>query len=157
MDKQNHPETLSKTDKIKQRWKDGAYAKLFTPEVKEKRKATIRKARTEGRFLTPAERFNETKDPKYAHVGKGVKHHRAKKWKLKSPTGKILEGTNLNEIVRNNLGLFEPDDVVWGGPSKNQCRAVSGISNLRLLKPDGSYRRTHWKGWQLLSCTDVNP
>lgn len=158
MEKQYHPVKQTKSDKLKAHWKNGVYKNVSSTEANNKRRESIRKARQEGKFLTPNELQEKTQDPKYDHVAKGVKHHRSKLWTIKSPEGILIKGINLSQIVRDNMDKFIPDDVVWGGPSNNQCRAVCCISNLQLLKPNGEPRRKSWKGWTLVSVESLeNP
>ena len=74
----------------------------------------------------------------------------AKYWVLKSPNQQIVEGWNLNEIVRKNEHLFDKDDVSWFGESNNQCRAAKGLRGLFEMKKDGSGpKNLSWKGWMI--------
>ncbi len=147
---------LTKSEKISNAWKNGNYENVHSPSATAKRKASIKKARAEGRSMLPSELYALTKDEKYARSGKGIKHRLAKYWKLKAPTGEIVEGINLNELIRQHKHLFLPDDVVWGGPAGNQCRAACCISQLTHKKPNGEYRRNSWKGWRLIEMREVN-
>lgn len=77
----------------------------------------------------------------------------AKYWCLKAPNQQVIEGKNLNEIIRQHSHLFKPEDVVW---KKSQCRASKGIRQLinrnKDKKPPNS-----WKGWRLKSRADAPP
>lgn len=75
-----------------------------------------------------------------------AKHWKSKFWQLKSPSEELIEGANLNQIIRDNAHLFDPMDVVW----KNaRCNASHGIRHLFDIKEDGSLRNNSWKGWRI--------
>ena len=89
---------------------------------------------------------------------KGPDNWKAKYWILKAPTQKIIQGWNLNELIRQNTHLFDPDDVVWYGKSKCQCRASKGLRYLFEMKKDGSGPKAHsWKGWMIGDRRDEEP
>jgi hypothetical protein len=73
-------------------------------------------------------------------------HHCAKYWQLKSPNGEIIEGFNLNKLIKDNCFLFLDEDVTWilGG-----CKASKNLRKLIDKKKDGGFRRNTWKGWKL--------
>jgi hypothetical protein len=77
---------------------------------------------------------------------KGEKNHIAKQWAVKSPSGAVLEGKSLRNLVRENAHLFDERDVAF---RKNKhgtdlwCAADMGLRKLfRDKKPVHS-----WKGW----------
>ena len=77
----------------------------------------------------------------------------AKYWILKAPTQEILEGKNLNYLVRTNAHLFIAGDLVW---VKGQCRATKGLRGLFDMKKDGSGpKNLSWKGWMIGDRRDV--
>lgn len=79
---------------------------------------------------------------------RGERHWKAKYWKIRTPTGQYLEGVNLNEIVRKNEHLFDPDDVVW---KKSQCRASRGLGMMFT-----NYKCCSWKGWTAMNSWERN-
>ena len=74
-------------------------------------------------------------------AAKGEGHWKAKYWKIRSPYGEAIEGKNLNEIVRRNSHLFDPEDLEW---NKASCRASKGIRQLFEGKRNNA---VSWKGW----------
>jgi len=82
-------------------------------------------------------------------------HWAAKYWILKAPTQEIIEGKNLNDLVRENAHLFDADDVVW---CRHRCRATKGLRGLFEMKKDGSGPKTlSWKGWMIGDRREVQP
>lgn len=79
--------------------------------------------------------------------GKHSDHKNAKWWKFENKAlGKVLEGKNLNQLVRDNEDLFDQEDMKWDrcGCKASRC--------LRTLKSPGKKRtRNSWKGWMI--CT----
>ena len=81
---------------------------------------------------------------------KGPEHWKARYWILKAPNQQIIQGRNLNELIRQNVGMFLPDDVKWYGKSKSMCRASKGLRQLFEMKKDGSGPKVYsWKGWMI--------
>src|SRR3990172_7078364 len=84
---------------------------------------------------------------------KGPDHWKAKYWIFKAPNQQIIQGWNLNELVRENAHLFDKRDVVWYGKSKCKCRATKGLRSLFEMRKDctgAEIRKTHfWKGWTI--------
>jgi len=82
----------------------------------------------------------------------GPLNWRSKFWVIKSPTGIILRGKNLNHIIRENAAMFASDDVKF---HDSRCKASKGIGQLFLKKSDG---RTpcakSWKGWTAILKTE---
>lgn len=79
----------------------------------------------------------------------GPENWKAKEWAIRSPDGIILQGKNLNHIIRENAHLFSPSDVAW---KKSQCLASKRISSLFLTKSDGKTPcALSWKGWTPIS------
>jgi hypothetical protein len=72
---------------------------------------------------------------------KGPGHWKSKYWRLRTPAGVVIEGKNLNHLVRENAHLFAPDDIQW---KKSACRASAGLAQLFQQRPNGP---TSWKGW----------
>jgi hypothetical protein len=85
---------------------------------------------------------------------KGPDHWKSRYWKIKGPNGVILEGWNLNEIIRQNADLFASGDVIW---RKSKCRAAKGIRDLFQPGKDGVTKVHEWKGWTALVKADVEP
>jgi hypothetical protein len=89
---------------------------------------------------------------------KSPEHWKARYWILKAPNQKIIQGWNLNELIRQNAELFLPDDVKWYGKSNCECRASKGIRRLFEMKKDGSGPRVlSWKGWMIGDRRDEEP
>lgn len=78
-------------------------------------------------------------------TGKGPDHLKAIYWQLKSPNQQMIEGWNLNELVRTNAHLFQPADLVWKG---SDCRATKGLRGLFEMRNGELFRRS-WKGWAI--------
>jgi hypothetical protein len=89
---------------------------------------------------------NRTGIPMVGRGAKSSKHHKSKFWQLKTPDGAMIEGVNLNQLVRDNISLFSPLDVIWIG---ERCHASHGIRHLFDIKKDGGLRNNSWKGWQI--------
>ena len=81
-------------------------------------------------------------------TSKGVKHHSAKRWLVRSPENVVYDFVCLAEFIRGNLHLFPETATRWYGPSNNTCAALIGISSLHPLRawPKGS-----WRGWTWVS------
>ena len=80
-------------------------------------------------------------------------HHKAIYWAFKNTSsGATLKGKNLNQLIRDNLTAFKPDDVVWKG---SRCRASKGLSSLtQINKKTGHPYLASWKGWFAISITE---
>ena len=79
---------------------------------------------------------------------KGIEHNNAVKGVLKSPDGKLYTFCNVSQFVRDNLHLFEPEDVVWKkyrSSNTPTCRALGGL--LCVVALNG--KSPSWKGWTL--------
>lgn len=75
--------------------------------------------------------------------GKHSDHKNAKWWKFENKAlGKVLEGKNLNQIVRENESLFDPADLKWDTCGCNAVRCLRLLKNSK--KPVNS-----WKGWMI--------
>lgn len=72
---------------------------------------------------------------------KSSDHWKSKWWSIERHDGIVLEGKNLNQLIRENSQYFHPDDVIWNG---SKCRASSGIRLLYCGKPNNT---KNWKGW----------
>lgn len=79
--------------------------------------------------------------------GKHADHKNAKFWKFENKAmGKTIEGKNLNQLIRDNAELFDPDDLKWDTCGCNASRC------LRTLKSPGKKRTVNsWKGWMILT------
>jgi hypothetical protein len=76
--------------------------------------------------------------------GKHANHKNAKEWKFYNlALGKVLEGRNLNQLVRDNAELFDPKDLNWDTCGCNAVRCLRGLQNQK-KKPTYS-----WKGWMI--------
>ena len=76
--------------------------------------------------------------------GKHENNKNAKEWKFYSVgLGKVLEGKNLNQLVRDNAELFDPRDLRWDTCGCNAVRCLRGLQNQK-KKPTYS-----WKGWMI--------
>lgn len=84
---------------------------------------------------------------------KGPDNMFAKYWQLKGPNQQIIEGWNLNELVRANAHLFSQSDIKWNG---SDCRATKGLRTLFRMK-NGSPRTHSWKGWTIGDRRDDEP
>lgn len=77
---------------------------------------------------------------------KGTGHINGRTWQIRSPRGRTYRFKNLMEFIRQNSGLFDPQDTEWKTTPKGDltCRAHTGIAgiSIRLKNPRGS-----WKGW----------
>ena len=71
---------------------------------------------------------------------KGPGHWAGKMWRFRAANGMILEGRNLNHLIRENAHLFNFEDTVW---KKSRCRASKGLSSL--FASGG--KSCSWKGW----------
>lgn len=87
-------------------------------------------------------------------AAKGPLHLRAISGLLRNPEGVIHAFRNLVHFVRENHGLFSPDDTVWNysRPSSPWCRASKGLSG---LFNRGVYTRGSWKGWTRVSDWEI--
>lgn len=82
----------------------------------------------------------------------GPLNWKAKFWVIKSPTGIILRGKNLNHIIRENAAMFASDDVKF---HNSRCKASKGIGQLFLTKSDGRTPCARsWKGWTAILKTE---
>lgn len=84
--------------------------------------------------------------PASGRCAKGENNHIAKHWRVRAPSGHILEGISLRNLIRENAHLFSPEDVKFRQNEHGTdlwCRADMGIRALfKSKKPIGS-----WKGW----------
>lgn len=76
---------------------------------------------------------------------KGPENMFSKYWQLRTPNMNMIEGWNLNELIRTHAHLFSPSDLNWKGPN---CRASRGLRNLFVIK-DGKPKAKFWKGWTI--------
>jgi hypothetical protein len=90
--------------------------------------------------------LNRTGIPMKGRVAKSSNHHKAKFWQLKTPNGEIIQGNNLNQLIRDNSFLFLPKDVIWNG---SRCNASNGIRHLFDITKNGRVRNNSWKGWRI--------
>lgn len=161
------PESRRKlSDVLKAKWASGT-RKKNPPTAYEKSSETMKRLHAEGRFPAVAEwawkkglaarkyenivaacqrtaRMKLGKPNPPGPSAKGPDHCKALYWKLRSPQRQVIEGWNLNELVRVNAHLFDPKDVEW---RKHRCRAARGLSALYETKSDGTFRSHEWKGW----------
>jgi len=70
----------------------------------------------------------------------------AKYWKIKNVSlGVVLEGVNLNKLIKDNAHLFNKEDLQW---KKCRCRASKGLRGLfEIRKSTGKPNAYSWKGW----------
>lgn len=80
--------------------------------------------------------------------GKGPENRFSKYWAFLAPNHTIMEGWNLNELVRANAHMFDPEDVVWKGKGSSNCRAVKGLSSLYGGRVNNC---VSWKGWTAMT------
>jgi hypothetical protein len=85
---------------------------------------------------------------------KGPEHHKARYWIIKNTgLGVILEGWNLNDLVRKNHQYFEDGDLNWNGTPR--CRATKGLRRLfEIRKSTGRPNALSWKGWRPVDVSD---
>lgn len=80
--------------------------------------------------------------------GKFETNIHARSWHVRDPRGIAHKFRNLMHFIRNNEGLFQPDDLKVYSPTKkpNVTRAYGGISSIR---PSDNRKRVglSWKGW----------
>lgn len=177
------PEAREKLSKaLKAKWASGT-RKPNPPETYVKVSATHKKAFAEGRRVPVgltseqarerAAKYDREKmlkvnrrigDMKFGvpnppgPSAKGPDHWKARYWIFRSPDRKVIQGWNLNEIVRQNADLFDEEDLQWTGKSNTRCRATRGLRSLFHMKKDGSGPLVnHWKGWVALDVLDEEP
>ena len=82
--------------------------------------------------------------------GRYVTNVHAKSWLLTDPQGRRHEIVNLYHFVRQNPGLFRPQDIIWKrtgggrrGTGGEYCNATAGLFNV------SRGRAKKWKGWTL--------
>ncbi len=65
-----------------------------------------------------------------------------KRWRLVSPNGIVIEGSNLRELVRKHEGLFPEGSTVWtvNGFGRTSCQAERKLYH-------SAARGVGWKGW----------
>ena len=77
----------------------------------------------------------------------------AKSWSIRSPSGIVYEFKNLRNFLRNNVNLFDSQDVAWfdkkmkrNGVARiiQKCLAEGGI---RSICPRNKNSCGSWKGW----------
>lgn len=79
-------------------------------------------------------------------TGRGVNNQFAKHWKfVKRERGLILEGKNLNQLVRDHADWFELDDLKEYGATGP--RGAVCLRNLGRARTDHAGIRRFWKGW----------
>ena len=125
--KRRDPEEMRRTGKYAQSCADYNKVCLANRILAEKRR---------GKEMAKINRFG-----KPSRCCKSPNHWKAKWWSIERHDGIVLEGKNLNQLIRENSQYFHPDDVVWRGP---KCRASKGIRQLY----EGRVSNTRsWKGW----------
>jgi hypothetical protein len=94
-----------------------------------------------------AEKRRGTEMPKTNKSGlpsrgcKSPNHWKSKYWSVERHDGIVLEGKNLNDLIRKNSHYFNPEDVEW---KKSACRASAGLRQLFAGRVNGP---KIWKGW----------
>jgi hypothetical protein len=73
-------------------------------------------------------------------------HWKAKYWTLIAPNKEVIHGRNLNDLIRKNAHLFNPEDLNW---HKSRCRASSGLRFLFEVNSKGERKAHFWKGWTI--------
>lgn len=122
------------------------------PEVRDKQKKGRQKWRMENResIMSINKRLGKnrmgTEQPLGAN-GKWAFNIHAKFWRIKAPSGLVIEGWNLTQLIRDNQELFSADDLVW---KRGMCRASKGIRQLAERRADGRPKARSWKGWEML-------
>lgn len=96
--------------------------------------------------------------PQTGRTAMGVDNCFAILWRLRSPKGIIYEFKNLNEFVRANPNLFEPEWVRWCARPHLGDQAVSkgclrciAVDGLQKLHPNKKTPRLSWHGWTWVS------
>lgn len=74
-------------------------------------------------------------------AAKGPDHWKALYWKVRSPYGIVIEGKNLNELVRKHSHMFDAADIIW---KKSQCKASQGLRGLFARQVNNP---VSWHGW----------
>lgn len=154
---------------LKAKWASGT-RKPNPPETYVKASATHKRQFAEGLRKIPvlttedAKRYQTMADPEKVRRANAIngekrigipmppgpsaatpEHWKSKYWKVKSPEGIIVEGMNLNDLVRMNPHLFDPADLNW---KKFRCKATRGLRSLFYIdKRRGEVCSRCWKGW----------
>ncbi len=111
----------------------------MTPERREAHRLRMIRAHSEGKFSPSnvAKAHDAVRGkPAKGKNAKGPDNTSAKHWRIRSPSGVIYEGWNLNHIVRENAHLFNPADL-----NRN---AAAGIAALFQGRANNC---VSWKGW----------
>jgi hypothetical protein len=82
-----------------------------------------------------------------ARNSKNPDHALAHYWEFIGPNGERLEGFNLNHLVRNNVDLFDPADVMFD--VKGCCNARAGLQRLFQTNKLGRRVAYQYKGWTI--------
>lgn len=85
--------------------------------------------------------------PAKGESAKGVENCHAKFYAVMSPSGVVIEGLNLSQVVRDNAHMFSQEDMVWRKNSygtDTYCKAMVGLRSL--FRREGRECKT-WKGW----------
>jgi hypothetical protein len=139
-----HTESANKkrAESIKASWDQGVRKQRDPDELRAHLRAALEKRNPE-KMLEANRRIAEarigTENPP-GPSAKGPDHWAGKMWRFRAANGIILEGRNLNELIRQNSHLFDPADVVW---KKSRCRASHGLTSL--FANHG--KSCSWKGW----------
>jgi hypothetical protein len=151
---------LKSAQSNKRRWEEGT-RKPIDPEVLKRACAKGLAARKYENIVAANRKMAKQREGKeqpritkrgtVSRCAKGEQNARAIWWGVERHDGVVLEGKNLNELVRRNAHLFLPDDVVW---KKANCRASKGIRGLFGGRVNGP---KVWKGWSARDLADTPP
>lgn len=95
---------------------------------------------------------------------RGPGHWKAKYFILETPSGEILHGWNLAELIRSNTHLFTEADLMPCDKEKAlegryvACRAYKRLHQLfEIRKSTGEPYAYSWKGWRAVASLDDEP
>lgn len=136
--------------------RDLATSILATPEARQKNAESIKRKWDAGEYDAFREAYSEWGKqfaaakrgaPGTGRCAKGEENHIAKEWRLRTPSGDVVEFKSLRNWVRENAHFFDARDVEF---KKNEfgtdlwCRADMGLRRLFAAKKPAQ----QWKGWR---------
>jgi len=149
--KPTRPEAYQKAaESNKRRWREGTRKPRDPEELRRsaakglanrKHENILSANQKSGRQREGKEMPRITRRGTISRAAKGEHHTKAIWWGIERHDGVVLEGKNLNELIRRNAHLFAPEDVAW---KKWKCRAATGIRHLFAGRVNGP---KVWKGW----------
>lgn len=151
---------LAAVDREKYKASIKIFRENMSTEQKQQYEAQLSMARDK---LTPEMRSEAGKKGGAAHLGieiragaltaKGHDNIHATYWRFRSPKGVIMEGKSLLQLIRDNIHLFEPEQVVWTRTGRRKsigCRASKGLQALTAKRG----KAVSWHGWTAMVVDD---